>query len=291
MPEKVRDFYKYEPNIPAAVIFAVCFAVASGYHIWLMAKKRAWFLIPFIIGGIFEAIGYLGRVVSAKNQQSLGPYIIQTLFLLIAPALFAASIYMILGRIILLTDGERYAILRRTWLTKIFVFGDIACFLIQSLGGSIMASNTNDIKKTKRGQDIILVGLWVQIAIFGFFILVAALFQFRARTHFKTLDPAITWKKHLVVLYATSFLILIRSLFRVIEYIQGHNGYLLRHEVFLFLFDACLMLATMVCMAVVHPGDIAPMLKAKGNTGGGQFVEMHNGDESHGNAHAPRAYV
>lgn len=64
----------------------------------------------------------------------LGPYIMQTLLLLLAPALFAASIYMELGRIILLVDGDRHSPIRRNWLTKIFVAGDVLSFVVQAIG-------------------------------------------------------------------------------------------------------------------------------------------------------------
>lgn len=63
-----------------------------------------------------------------------GPYIVQSLLLLLAPALFAASIYMVLGRIVLLTDAERHSLIRAKWLTKLFVLGDVLSFLTQSSG-------------------------------------------------------------------------------------------------------------------------------------------------------------
>jgi hypothetical protein len=59
---------------------------------------------------------------------------VQSLLLLLAPALFAASIYMVLGRIILLTDGEAHSLIRARWLTKLFVMGDVLSFLGQSAG-------------------------------------------------------------------------------------------------------------------------------------------------------------
>ena len=42
--------------------------------------------------------------------------------------------YMELGRIIRLCGGEAYAIVRVTWLTKIFVIGDVIAFLTQAGG-------------------------------------------------------------------------------------------------------------------------------------------------------------
>lgn len=65
---------------------------------------------------------------------TLGPYLIQTLFLLLAPALLAASIYMFLGRIILVLQAESHAIMRKKWLTKVFVTGDVLSFLLQGSG-------------------------------------------------------------------------------------------------------------------------------------------------------------
>ena len=61
----------------------------------------------------------------------------QTLLILVAPALFAASIYMVLGRIILLVDGEQHSLIRKRWLTKIFVTGDVLSFLMQGAGKCI----------------------------------------------------------------------------------------------------------------------------------------------------------
>jgi hypothetical protein len=54
--------------------------------------------------------------------------------LLLGPSFFAASIYMILGRIIRLTGGENHSPIRPTRLTKIFVLGDVLSFFVQSGG-------------------------------------------------------------------------------------------------------------------------------------------------------------
>jgi hypothetical protein len=85
---------------------------------------------------IVESVGYIGRILSHDDLWDLGPFIMQSLLILIAPALFAASIYIILGRVILLVDGERYALVRRTWLTKLFVAGDVFSFMLQGAGTS-----------------------------------------------------------------------------------------------------------------------------------------------------------
>jgi hypothetical protein len=83
-----------------------------------------------------EFVGYAARASSARQAPNftLVPYIIQSLLLLLGPSFFAASIYMVLGRIIRLTGGERHSMIRPSWLTKIFVVGDVLSFFVQSGG-------------------------------------------------------------------------------------------------------------------------------------------------------------
>ncbi|KAJ4315158.1 hypothetical protein N0V94_006098 [Neodidymelliopsis sp. IMI 364377] len=260
--EMNRSFvlYRYQPSLAAAAIFVVLFALTTGFHFFQTFKKRSWFMTPFLIGGLFQIIGYIGRILSTHNRYALSPYIMQSLLLLLAPALYAASIYMILGRLILLTGGEKYSLVRRTWLTKIFVSGDVISFMMQGAGGGIMATSASGMVT---GEKIIIGGLCVQILFFGLFFITAILFQIKGKDHLKALGSDIPWKKHMNALYATSILILIRSLFRVIEYAQGNDGYLLRHEVFLYVFDSVLMFAVMIILNVSHPGDIALLLKGQ----------------------------
>lgn len=114
----------------------------------------------------------------------------------------------------------------------------------------------------KTGEKIIIIGLFVQLLFFGFFIFVAFSFDMKLkrfpipRSH----APDIPWRKHLNVLYGTSALIMVRSVFRVIEYIQGNSGYLLKHEAYMYIFDACLMFLTMVIFNIVHPSEIGRLL-------------------------------
>lgn len=192
-----------------------------------------------------------------SGKWTLGPYIIQSLLLLLAPALFAASIYMILARIILLTDGNSHSIIKLRWVTKVFVAGDVLSFLAQSSGGGLMAkAKTQD--DAKMGENIIVGGLGIQVLVFGFFIIVAAIFNMRIRKvpTAKSQSVAVPWQLHLYVLYAASALIMVRSVFRIVEYVMGGDGILLQHEYYLYIFDAALMFFVAVLFCVWHPSAI-----------------------------------
>ncbi|KAL4936804.1 hypothetical protein BDV06DRAFT_227564 [Aspergillus oleicola] len=265
------SFYHYDPSMAGAVIFTVLFTITTIWHTIQLCRTRTWFFIPFTVGGAFEIIGYIGRGLSSRESPNwtLGPYLLQTLFLLLAPALLAASIYMLLGRIILVLQAESHAILSKKWLTKIFVTGDILSFLLQGAGGGIQASGT--LSGMKNGERIIVGGLFVQIFFFGFFIVTAGAFDRKLRKYPfpRCHDPTIPWRKHLNILYLTSLLILIRSVFRLVEYLQGNDGYLLHHEIYLYILDAVLIFAAMVIFNFYHPSDFVHSVN------GGIDYELH----------------
>ncbi|KAF2261255.1 RTA1-domain-containing protein [Lojkania enalia] len=254
-----RDSYylwKYIPSTPAAALFVVLFSLGTCYIAWCIVKTRAFFCIVFTIGGLFEIVGYCARAVAKDRTEQLMPYVIQSLFILLAPALFAASVYMVLGRLIRCLRTESLSIVPARWLTTTFVCGDVISFVVQGTGGGVMVTANS----MKTGESIILGGLFVQIIVFGLFVVTSAIFH--ARLNKRPTEPSLgkhsTWRSTMVMLYVASAFIMIRSIFRVVEYIMGNNGYPLSHEWTLYVFDAVLMLGVVSVFAWRFPGDIVP---------------------------------
>lgn len=171
------------------------------------------------------------------------------------------------------------------------------------------------------GEKIIIGGLFVQLIFFTLFVVVAADFhrrlikdvpvkkrytpaalfrrgrqnRFDANSSFTAVLSReavheLPWKRHLYVLYGTSALILVRSIFRVIEYIQGNSGYLLSNEVFLYVFDAALMFLVMVLFNWVHPSQVTDLYQKRQSAHGtvelqqtrDEYLGHNSSDVSHG---------
>ncbi|KAI9648574.1 hypothetical protein NHQ30_003211 [Ciborinia camelliae] len=260
-PGEKYMFYHYNPSSAAAIAAFALFGLSAIFHAYQLISKRTWYFIPFVIGGLFETVGYVGRFISSRQNYgdwTLLPYIIQSLFILLAPAFFAASIYMVLGRIIGLTQGEKYSLIRARWLTKIFVGGDVLSFLMQAGGGGMMASAKTP-SAVHTSELILTGGLIVQVLFFGFFIVTAGFFHFRITRGQGGAGPsasAVPWQQYLSILYVASTFIMIRSIFRIIEYVQGNNGYLLSKEMFIYIFDASLMFLVVIIFNLRHPSAI-----------------------------------
>ncbi|EHK23072.1 uncharacterized protein TRIVIDRAFT_191638 [Trichoderma virens Gv29-8] len=248
--------YRYTPSLEVPIVAVAVFAILTGYHAILIKRHRSFYFTAFTIGGLFQCLGYAGRIWSHYDPMAIGGFVIQAILILVAPALYAASIYMILTRLIRSINAQHLSIVPVRWLTRIFVAGDVVSFVMQAGGGGIQAAGTLDLYNL--GEKIIIVGLFVQIAFFGFFIVTTVMFHYKSVA---TPTPAaraevVRWKRHIYVLYTTSCLILVRSIFRVIEYLQGNGGYLISHEVFLYVFDALLMASVMSTFAVWYIGDL-----------------------------------
>ncbi|KAF5018829.1 hypothetical protein F66182_9193 [Fusarium sp. NRRL 66182] len=252
-------FYSYNPSTAAAVVFIVVFGLSSLLHIFQLVRARTWYFIPFLIGCLFEAVGYVGRALSAQEAPDFtkNPYIIQSILLLLGPALLAASIYMVLGRLIRHLDAGDRSIMNPRWLTKVFVTGDVLSFLAQSAGGGMLAT-AKDKDAVKRGENMIVGGLGIQIIFFGFFMIVTLIFHMRIDRNPtpRSLQVSTSWKKLLLVLYAASLSILIRSVFRVAEYIMGKDSELQSEEFWIYVFDALLMSVVVVLLNVFHPSRV-----------------------------------
>ncbi|KAK0707248.1 RTA1 like protein-domain-containing protein [Lasiosphaeris hirsuta] len=252
-------YYRYNPSLAANVVFIVLFAAVSAGHLFLLIKRRTWYFVPFLIGCLFETFGYVARVVSSTETPNwtLTPFIIQTLLILLAPALYAASIYMVLGRLIRLLDADALSIIRSTWLTKIFVLGDVLSFLTQSAGGGLLA-NAKTASDQSLGKDVVLAGLGIQVVFFGLFIITTVVFHVRISQNptARSLAATTPWRLLVVALYFSSALVMVRSLFRMVEYGMGNDGVLMRGEVWLFVFDGVLMLAVSGVFLWWYPGGI-----------------------------------
>lgn len=100
------------------------------------------------------------------------------------------------------------------------------------------------------GENVVLVGLCLQILFFGIFVMTSIVVHIRmARQQHKMEDCKINWKRMLIVLYVVSSLICLRNIYRAVEYELGSDGYLLANEWPGFVFDGALMVLVLgVCV-------------------------------------------
>ncbi|KAF2852505.1 RTA1-domain-containing protein [Plenodomus tracheiphilus IPT5] len=247
------DLFPYVPSAPAAWAFVVLFAISAVVHFVLMIMFRSWYFIPFILGCAGESAGYYGRAWAHQNIRLGTPFLIQMMLILGSAPLLAATVYMTLGRLVRSLDAEEYSIIRSTWVSKIYILIDIASFGCQMFGSAAQASGPEG---AAQGMKVIKIGLGVQLGAFAVFLLMAVLLHVRLIRGPTVVSerPHVHWRRHVWTLYAVSVLIIVRSLFRLVEFAQGPDGTIVNTEALMYVFDAALLWAATVAFAVVHPG-------------------------------------
>ena len=206
-----------------------------------------------------ESIGYGTRIASAGHVTDRNLYIVQFCLIILSPVLMAGIVYVAFGRIVFHVVPPEARTLRLLWvpprwLTPIFVGFDVLALCLQLIGAVIISgteiTSPNAAHKLKNGKHLALAGVSTQIAAFGLFTIIAARFHFTSRRFAADLerryravpgDKFVTlegserkfkprWR---VLLYAVNFsclMIIIRSVYREIDFSLGKQGYTQKHE-------------------------------------------------------------
>ncbi|KAF7125540.1 hypothetical protein CNMCM5793_001779 [Aspergillus hiratsukae] len=254
------EFYPYTPSDTAGYAFMAIFGIATVVHIILMFPYHAAYFIPLILGGICETFGYYGRAWSHQDRTAIGSWALQEMLILCAPPFIAASIYMVLARIIRALDAEHHSSISIKRLTPIFVLNDVFCFLTQLAGAGVQI--TGDPQVMAIGKKVVLVGLVFALVVFGLFVWVAGVFHKRLDAEPTVVvreSPRLGWKRYMWAIYISCGMLMVRNLVRTIQFGSRKGSALNTEEAYIYVFDAALMACSIGVLIVWHPGRLVRM--------------------------------
>ncbi|GAA5828461.1 hypothetical protein JCM11251_006260 [Rhodosporidiobolus azoricus] len=282
-PSRTSGIDGYVPRKWLSYIGLAAFA-GSGIGHSVQWGRNGWhrYMLPLVLGMYFMAVGFGIRIYYADSwdEPGLGVYIAMTMFILLSPCLYLAQDYMLLHR---LADAmgedvaKRCLFIRSSWITKIFVGADVFTFLLQASGGGMSAGSAS---MAQTGQKIALVGLFIQLFFFLGFCALLAVLIYRVRANYPHLryppkpfrfgngfgvfstDPIEDWRPLAWVLALTCGGIIVRSIFRLIEYAQGHDGALKTTEAWFYLLDALPLWISMTLFCVIWPPRVLDGVEA-----------------------------
>ncbi|KAJ6784772.1 hypothetical protein PWT90_05732 [Aphanocladium album] len=237
-PESCNANYGFYPNWQENMVFAVLFALTTAAH-------------------LAQAIVY--KKASAKDQQNSNYVMLSTLFFLLAPLWINAFIYMVVSRLVYFLDSARKVLnIRATWLAKGFVSADVVCFLVQAVGGALMAGGQDNPKNADLGKKIYMVGCGIQLACVILFVFVAGAF-YRSVARDMRSGTAKTRNRWIKPLFLIIFLVLVliveRIIFRLVEFSRGasNSNPMLRREWYQLYLDGLPMFIALAALNLVHP--------------------------------------
>ncbi|KAG7447623.1 uncharacterized protein BT62DRAFT_1074994 [Guyanagaster necrorhizus] len=243
------------PSKTAATIVGIVYILFSLVLFFRVCQHRNWWGLCLPIGAAGYQRYWLLRQScpcllrgTSKFQALLAT---QNVLIACAPAAFLAFNYIVYGHLVVQCLGAQFCILTPTRVSTIFICSDIITFIIQA-GGAAMIVNPNHITL---GKNIFLAGLILQSVSYYIFTLMMLW------THWKLKKARVTsgqeyWWKALWLLYVSSSLIIIRTIYRLVEGASDRGSYsgTYGHPVFFYCLDSLPLLLSIGVYMPFWPG-------------------------------------
>jgi RTA1 like protein len=316
MANAPSSLYPFHPSTAAAILFTVLYFLLAAHHTYIQAiyprlrlrrhnhasnnpcrGGRHNYTIPTALAAGLSTSGYALRIASIKMDSEIGIYASSSSLIVISPIFVCATLYLLIARLIRRSlpptssntrnskDGlqhpQRFFKVPPLWIGRLFITSDVLSFLTQGGGTSIAAGGNWEGDSAKIGTNILLLGLSLQLATFTAFIVLLWRFVCRVRIVEGASEPNI--KKLLVGVVVASACIEVRSVYRVVEFALGVEGYPFQHEWPLYVLEAVPMWGAIAAMGWWHPVRLVPegmvVKEEKGVAAGHGDVELERGIE------------
>ena len=180
---------------------------------------------------------------------------------------FCSRIYFCLYQIADIL-GRQHSFLKPEWYTRVFITADVLCLAIQAAGGGLAFSDSSDDSglgpNADTGLHIIVVGLAVQIASLAVFLALFLSMLIRAagssrkyleRDYSAVYSAPLTGKFKVFVgmLLFVSVCILVRCVYRVVEFADGLDSSMAQNEGLFIGMDSTMVTLAFIGLSVCHP--------------------------------------
>jgi hypothetical protein len=194
------------------------------------------------------------------------PFLIEIVCLTIAPAFYAAGLYLCLRRIVM-TFGAENSRIQPNLYPRIFITCDFLSLVLQAAGGGMASSATHTGKDPQPGNHIMLAGLAIQVFTLLVFIVLSLDFAYKTVTRIRALgkenalDPrherlrnSFRFKAFVYALIFATLCIFTRSVYRVAELSEGWSGHLIKTQKYFIGLEGAIVAAGILSLNVFHPG-------------------------------------
>ncbi|KAJ7323665.1 RTA1-like protein [Mycena albidolilacea] len=241
--------YGYTPQEAITILFLVLYGISTILHAGQATYFRMWWLFPTaVLCGLGELIGWSSRLWSSLAPAADTPFTIQISTTIIAPTPLLAATFMIISRIVEWL-GASYSRLTPKWYTILFLPCDIIALVVQGVGGG-MASTATDLDGANVGANVMLGGIAFQLVVIIRYIRDRPVRAEELPRRFLT--PRL--KTMLGALAFSTTVLVIRSIYRLIELSGGWNGRIIRTEVYFNVLDGGMVTLAIFTLNFVHPG-------------------------------------
>lgn len=175
--------------------------------------------------------------------------------IILAPVGLAFTDYLLVGRLIR-TAGRQYSLVNAKVVEIGFILSDFLSISIQSAGAGLVSRGTlgGNLSEANLGSQVLIGGLVINLISFCCFAVVTLHFHRSVSRRSDTFTGREKWVKMFYALYLSITLLIIRSVYRIIEFAMGFRGYIATHEVYFYIFECVLIVLAFGLFIPLHPG-------------------------------------
>ncbi|TVY42392.1 Sphingoid long-chain base transporter [Lachnellula occidentalis] len=246
---ELRNPFGYQPSLAAGIIFLILFFLSACTHLFQAIRYRKWWLSLFVLGAGCECLGWIARTAAWKCSYSSSLFTMQIAILIFSPAFTTAGIYIILFRMIPIL-GKHSSPFPPKLCLFICLGVDIVSLTLQAAGGGLAGKSFHTDTDTRPGTYTMVAGILFQLAsTISYSVLMSIVFV-RGFAGIKNSRP-LRWLSGAVVLAIACMIA--RGVYRSIELLQGWEGFLNTHQVYMIALDGALMITAVVVLNVCNP--------------------------------------
>ena len=250
--QSVFDYFNFYPSLALSIVGLVLFAIAALTVLAMTIKTRQWYMVIASIVGFMEMGGYACRI-KMLQATVYGAYVAMQCLLIIPPSFLALVNYITLGKVVNLVK-MRYPDRRLPVKPKLVIWGffamEITALACQGAGAGLSVS-TKGVSNINSGRILLLIGLVALVVLILCYLTTAIYVNLSPRYAIKS-SPSM--RKLFPVLYTCTSLLLIRNIFRLIEFGQGFEGAIASQEKFFYGFDALMIIIILAINTIFHFG-------------------------------------
>jgi len=215
-----------------------------------------------LVAGTMEcfAYGLRAKMAAVGTLPQIWEFIVSLVALIIAPIFIALANYLVCGRIVRHV-GVQYSLFRPAIIERFFVISDVVSFLVQAIGASVFASATTNNSPQSVfdvAQAILIAGFVIQLAALVLFLTTCVYVDLRTQRHPRPEISHGKWRRLFTALYISVSMVLIRSIYRTIEFEVKRGSDLSTelngHEAYFGVFETLAMFIAFVVYVPFHPG-------------------------------------
>lgn len=140
-------FFSSTPSLAGSCFFLAAFAILIPINFFTgMRYGTPLYTSTIIAGLLFEAVGYVGRVLLKSNVASVSSFVIYMLGTIMGPAFITSAVYQILPHVVVLYGKDFTLVSQPAYFSALFLVFDLLTLVFQAAGIALAVAGGSQVE-------------------------------------------------------------------------------------------------------------------------------------------------